>query len=312
MNELKTAIENASRICILTHISPDGDAVCSSLAMALACIQLGKKPYILIENYGDEFDFLNGRELIYSGDISVLDSDLCIATDCSNKERLGKSVEVFDKAPLTFNIDHHVSNEGYGKVNVVNGDASSACEVVYECIKDFVTLDKHLAEVIYTGIVTDTGGFRHASTGKRTHEIAAKLVVEGIDTSFIYSTVLMEHSYVQAKVLARAIENSSFDGIVSTAYILVSDMEELGADRNDLGAVVDYILNITGTRVAIFAYERKDGLVKLSFRSKSVNVNEIASLLGGGGHDLAAGALVEGMDIHTAIKKAKDMVYDKI
>ena len=233
---LKEDILNAETICIAGHTNPDGDAVSSTLALALAVEQLGKKPYILLEDYSDEFDVLDGRKYIYSLSYDELAPDLFIASDCGDKERLGEAAKVFDRAKKTWNIDHHVSNTSFAQVNVVEPASSSACEVVYETVKDFIKLDKNIATALYTGILTDTGGFRHNSTHKRTHEIAGILVEAGVDTPFIHNKMLMEHTLVQAKVLAQAIENVSFEGSVCISYIDSIQLEKIGAEsRHNAG-----------------------------------------------------------------------------
>ncbi|MBQ7266243.1 MAG: bifunctional oligoribonuclease/PAP phosphatase NrnA [Firmicutes bacterium] len=306
---LKEDILNAETICIAGHTNPDGDAVSSTLALALAVEQLGKKPYILLEDYSDEFDVLDGRKYIYSLSYDELAPDLFIASDCGDKERLGEAAKVFDRAKKTWNIDHHVSNTSFAQVNVVEPASSSACEVVYETVKDFIKLDKNIATALYTGILTDTGGFRHNSTHKRTHEIAGILVEAGVDTPFIHNKMLMEHTLVQAKVLAQAIENVSFEGSVCISYIDSIQLEKIGADKKDLGAVIDYLITMRGAEVAVFAYERNDGCVKLSFRSKSLDVNKIAAKLGGGGHVLASGASVNN-DIESALLQSLQLIRE--
>ena len=116
----------------------------------------------------------------------------------------------------------------------------------------------------------------------------------GVDTPFIYTKFLMEHSVTEVKIFAKAIGKMILDGGIAYTYVTKEDMKECGASSKNLDAIVGYLLNTEGAEVSIFASERDEDIVKLSFRSKNVNVNEIASLFGGGGHILAAGASARG------------------
>lgn len=293
-NSILKDIESVQTVYITGHINPDGDCIGSTFSFALAMAKLGKEPVILLEDYAERFDILEGRQYVYRGSYDELCPDIMFSIDCAGKERLGEAEKVFERAKYTYNIDHHVSNTHFGDVNIVNGQASSACEVVYEIIKDFVAMDKDIATAIYTGILTDTGGFRHNSTSERTHQIAGKLVSVGVDTPEIHTKFLMEHSLTDVKIFVKALEKMKLEDRIAYTYVTAEDMALCGASSKNLDAIVGYLLNTEGAEVSVFASEREGGITKLSFRSKSVNVNEIASLFGGGGHILAAGAAAKG------------------
>ena len=305
-------IKKVDTVYIAAHINPDGDAVGSTFSFALAVKSLGKKPVILLDDFDKRFNILKGKEFLYSGNYDELAPELFISLDCASKERLGNAESVFDKANTTYNIDHHISNTNYAQNNIVNGGASSACEVVYEVIQSFVDIDVNIASALYTGILTDTGGFTHNSTSERTHQIAGKLVSIGVDTPFIHSRILMEHTYTQVKVFEKALKNIVIDNGVCYTTLTLSEMAECGATTSDLDGIVSYILNINGVGVSLFATERENSLVKLSFRSRTIDVNEVAGLYGGGGHILAAGAGVVGKDINILVTEVVEQLKTRL
>ncbi|MDO4300657.1 MAG: bifunctional oligoribonuclease/PAP phosphatase NrnA [Clostridia bacterium] len=293
-NSIIKDIENVQTIYITGHTNPDGDCIGSAFGFALAMARLGKKPVILLEDYAERFNILEGREYVFKGDYSHIEPEIMFSIDCGSKERLGIAESVFERAGYTYNIDHHISNTNFADVNIINGNASSACEVIYEIISRFTDIDKDIATALYTGLLTDTGGFRHNCTSERTHQIAGKLVALGVDTPAIHTRFLMEHSLAEAKIFARAISKMELKNKIAYTYVTKEDMESCGASPKNLDAIVGYLLNTEGAEVSLFASERENNVVKLSFRSKNIDVNAIAALYGGGGHILAAGASAEG------------------
>lgn len=293
-NNIFDAIANAESIVVAGHTSPDGDAVGSVLAFAQVLARKGKAPKVLLEEYAERFNFIKGSEYLYKGDTDSLKPDIFFALDCGDKERLGSAAQVFDRAGITYNIDHHISNTGFADFNTVNAGASSASEIVYEIIKDKCELDLDIATAIYSGIVYDTSGFKHSSTSKRTHEVAGELVELGVDTAFIHSKILYEHTASQLRLKGRALVNTCFDEEYGITYSVITktDMELCGAKNGDTDGIAEYLLNVRGTSVAALITEKTDGVVKISLRSKKYDVNKVAALFGGGGHRLASGATI--------------------
>ena len=303
-------IEKADTVYITGHINPDGDCIGSTFAFALAMAGLGKKPVILIEDYSERYNVLKGNEYVFKGDYDSIKPDVMFSIDCADIERLGNAKAVFERARYTCNIDHHISNTNFADENIVNGKASSACEVVYEIIKDEVNIDRDIATALYTGILTDTGGFMHNCTSERTHQIAGILVSMGVDTPYIHTKFLMEHSFTEVKIFAKALEKMRIENNVAYTFVTKEEMESCGALPTDLDGIVSYLLNTEGVEVSLFASEREDDIVKLSFRSKKINVNEIASLFGGGGHILASGASAKG-NIEDVVNKALNEIWKR-
>ncbi|MCC8097138.1 MAG: DHH family phosphoesterase, partial [Eubacterium sp.] len=151
--KLYEAVQKADTIAVSAHINADGDAIGSTLAMASALEAMGKKPVVFLYYKGSKYDYIIDRDKIYSENKQLVKADVFIALDCGDIFRLGnKGRAVFEGASVTFNIDHHISNIGYGDYNYVFPEASSACELVYKVIKDFpgFKLTKHIAECLYT------------------------------------------------------------------------------------------------------------------------------------------------------------------
>lgn len=311
-NNILNDIKNINNIYIAGHTNPDGDAVGSTFSFALAMKKLGKTPVILIDKYDDKFNVLKGKEYIFTSDYDILNPEIVFAIDCGSKDRLGKVAEVFERASITYNIDHHISNTNFADNNIINGYASSASEIVYEIIKDFIDIDKDIASAIYTGILLDTGGFMHNCTAKRTHQIAGELVSCGVDTPFIHSKMLKEHTLTQVKVFNKALENLIVSDGVAYTTLTQHEINECNALTSDLDGIVEYILNISGVFVSMLATERGDKLIKLSFRSKNVDVNSVAQMFGGGGHILAAGAGVNSDDIKKVTEEAVNELKSRL
>ncbi len=310
-NTILKDIENVQTIYIAGHENPDGDAIGSCFGFALAMSKLGKTPVVLLDKYSEKFNILKGGEYVYKGDYSALEPDIFFALDCGDADRLGKAKAVFKRANVTYNIDHHISNTYFAQNNIVNGDASSVSEIVYELISRFVEVDKDIATALYSGILTDTRGFKHSCTSERTHIIAGKLVVAGVDTGRIHSRFMYEHSLAEAKICAVAMGRMALEDRIAYTYITKADMASVGATVNDLDGIVAYLLNTGDAELALFGSERDNGVVKLSFRSNEIDVNEIAVGFGGGGHKLASGASVHG-NIEDVMAAALKVMKDKI
>lgn len=288
-------INESSLTVVAGHVSPDGDSIGACSAVAYGLEKLGKKVVVLMEEPDSRYNIIPGSEFLYRGCIDELNPDVFIALDCGDKERLGNFAKVFNKAKFTFLIDHHVSNNGFADYNHIEPDASSTSEIIYKLINGYISIDVKIASALYAGIVYDTGGFCHNCTSSETFKIAGSLLTYKIPSSRIYNELMKEHSVNEVYGLKIAIENIVIRRDLSFAYSAVSlkDMEQAGITHKDFDGIAEYLLNIRGMRLAFFVYEKPDGYVKASFRSKDINVSKLAAELGGGGHFNAAGASVK-------------------
>ena len=309
-NNILKDIENAEKIYIAGHVNPDGDAVGAAFALALYLKRLGKSPRVLLECIPDRFSFFFGTDMWYNGSYDDIAPDIFFAVDCGDLKRLGKAGEVFQRAKMTYCIDHHRTNEGLAQVDIINADASSASEIIYEILKQNgfnAEDDIEIASNIYAGMVFDTGGFKHNCTSRRTHEIAGALVEGGVDTSTIHSRVLYEHTLPQARLFGKALCNMQHKSGVTYTALTTADMEACGCTSQDLDGIVDFLLNLDKSECAVLVTQRSENTAKASIRSKQFPIADIVVALGGGGHKLAAGVTCDGSAAEVA-----EMIVEKI
>lgn len=290
LEQIKELILNAAKILIITHENPDGDAIGSSLGFMNGLVKLGKDVEVAVPAINEMYSFLPGFELLKK-EINPEDYDLCIALDSSDLDRLGTLRPAFEKIEKTIVIDHHITNQNFGDVNYVNAVASSTCQNIIVILATLdVAINKDIATCIYTGILTDTGGFRY-NVQSETFEFAGMLLETGIDIAKIYKILFDTTTEARTRLLGRALNTLEIlaDGKIAFSYVTEKDFEELGNQDGDQEGIVNYGRDIEGVEVSIFVRE-KDGMRKVSLRSNEyLNVSLIASKYSGGGHVKAAG-----------------------
>ncbi len=300
MNELMKQIQEARKIAIAGHIRPDGDCVGSCCALYHYIKDNfsldGKQVVVYMEGIAPQFYLLEGLSE-FSADVTVLqDCDLFIALDCASIDRLGKAEELFSNADKTILVDHHISNTAYAKIGIVDAEASSTCEVLFEQMEvDKISLA--CAYALYLGIVHDTGVFKHSNTKKRTMEIAGVLLEKGVSSSQVIDGTFFEKSFLQTKLLGRCLMESELylDGRVIVSVISLELKKQFGAVSSDFDGVIDNLRVTRGVEVAMLITEEEENKCKVSMRSNhDVNVSTIAQSFGGGGHIRAAGCTVAG------------------
>lgn len=291
-------IKKAESIVVLTHETPDGDAIASSLAMRLALKQIGKNADVIIKEFPRVFDFLPGRDCVkLESDIEKY--DLAISLDCADFKRLVGN-EYFEKAKQTIVIDHHGSNKMYGDINFVNPVSPACCQILIGMFQYFdINIDKELGTCILTGIITDTGGFKYSGVTSDTFEFAAELLEKGVNVSDIYKKVLDTKTKANFELMKRTMDRMEFleDGKVSFTYITSKDLEDVNAEVGDHEGLVENGRDIEGVEVSVFIRQKdnEENVYKVSMRSNNyVNVSDVCLMFGGGGHEKAAGALVQG------------------
>ena len=297
LDEILKEINKAQNIVILTHESPDGDAVGSSLALKLAIEKLDKNVDVIIPEYSRLFNFLPAANEIKK-ESEIKNYDLAISVDCANLKRLAKR-EYFEQAKKTIVVDHHGSNNMYGDLNYVNPVSPACCEVLAGMIEYFeINIDKSIGTCIMTGIITDTGGFRHAGINSETFEFTAELIRKGVNIPDIYKRTLRTKTRANFELTKRVMSRMELleDGKITFTYITSEDEKETGAEPGDHEGLVDIGMDIEGVEVSIFIRQKEEeNAYKISMRSgDNVNVSDICLMFGGGGHQRAAGALIQG------------------
>lgn len=298
MEKIANELKGINTVAIAGHVRPDGDCVGSCMGLYLYL----KENYpdiaadVYLEQPGAQFSFLSCFKEIKTVYETGKVYDLLITLDVSDKNRIGVAEEAYETAKKRVCIDHHISNRGLGDVNEIRPDASSTCEVLYTLLEE-KKVSKAVAEAIYTGMVHDTGVFQYSCTSPETMRIAAKLMEKGIPFTKIVEESFYEKTYVQNQILGRCLMESILlmDGKCVIGVVKKKMMDFYHVEPKDLDGIVQQLRIIKGVEVAIFIYEVKPQEFKVSLRSKGkVNVNEVASYFGGGGHVLAAGCTFHG------------------
>ena len=295
--EIVKEIKQADNIVILTHESPDGDAIGSSLAVKLMLQELDKQADVIIPEYPRMFGFLPSANEIKE-ESNREKYDLAISVDCGNFKRLAKN-EYFENAKKTIVIDHHGSNNMYGDLNYVNPVSPACCEILISMAEYFgIEISKEIGTCIMTGIITDTGGFRHSGITPDTFEYTAELIRVGVDIPDIYKRTMGTKTKANFELMKRIMNRMELleDGKVSFTYMTSQDELEVNAESGDHDGLVNIAKDIEGVQVAIFVRQKdNEDVYKVSLRSEDgINVSDICLLFGGGGHARAAGALIKG------------------
>lgn len=306
MIKILEEVQGAQTIAISAHIRPDGDAVGSCLGMALFLRRA--LPECRIDVFLGQMDAAIRKHMAGSDTVNheyktdIENYDVFICCDCE-PARTGEAVPIAHKARKVINIDHHQTNDGtHADVTYIVPTASSACELVYNTLDpDGIGASYMCEEVardLYIGMMTDTGEFKFSNTGRRTMEIAGRLLEYGFDFSTIIREIYDEKTYTQQRLLARAILESCsvMDGRCIYTILPRKIMNEYQAEDVDTNGIVSQLLNTTGCECSIFMYEPKTqpGQWKASMRSNgAVDVARTCGLFGGGGHARAAGVTAE-------------------
>ncbi|AWZ48668.1 DHH family phosphoesterase [Clostridiaceae bacterium 14S0207] len=294
LKEVIKTLKNSQRIGISFHTSPDGDSLGSSLALLQILRELKKEAYIICkESIPETFNFLPFNAEIEKNITEPLDNTDCIVVlDCGNVERINGNIDLNNDKYIVLNVDHHKSNEEYGKINYVNSEAAAVGEIIYDIMEQLkVTLNKSIATCIYTSLLTDTGSFRHSNTTSKTHNIAGKLISTGFDFSQIHRIIFDNKSLNRIKLYGKIIEDLEVTNNGKIAFINAkkSYFEELNLEDGDTSDLLTFGMKINTVEV-VALFKENDDILKVSLRSKQyVDVREIAESYGGGGHIRAAG-----------------------
>lgn len=302
MKEVVAAIIKNKKFLITAHVNPEGDSICSQLAMKMLLEDMGKSAFILdTDKIPGHYKFLPKVEEVKNSPPKKFDFDAVIVLDCPTMKRTGSTVLSFiPKEAFIINIDHHISNEKFGNANWVDPNASSAGEMVYKIFKETLTpLNKEAALYLYIAILTDTGSFNYDNTSSVTHEIAGELLGYGLDPALVSENVYEQRSVADIKFLGIVLSTLKVnqEGDVACLEITRDMLKNTGADLAKSEGVINYARSIDNVKIAVlFKEDLKDkNKINISFRAKAdADVNNIASYFGGGGHIKAAGCVMEG------------------
>ncbi|WP_395053255.1 bifunctional oligoribonuclease/PAP phosphatase NrnA [Flavobacterium sp.] len=324
ITEIKQLLATPNKIAIIPHRSPDGDAMGSTLGLYHFLLKLNQQPIVVIPNDFPNFlAWLPASEtvLVYENDKEnvakiLQEQDLIFTLDFNALHRTGEMENVLNKlaAPMIM-IDHHQLPDSYAKYTYSDTSFGSTCEMVYNFIallgkKELI--DKTIATCLYTGILTDSGGFKFPKTTGKTHRIVADFIDLGVENTEIPTLLFDNNSYNRLQLLGRALQNMKVLTQYKTTYISLSqkEMDEFHYEKGDTEGIVNYGLSIKGIIfAAIFIENKEENVIKISFRSQgNFDVNQFArDHFSGGGHINAAGG--KSYDsIENAIKKFEYLV----
>jgi phosphoesterase RecJ-like protein len=288
----------ANSILLVAHVTPDPDALGSTLALAQAFGKLDKQVQVSVgePNFAlpESLSFLPGAHLVVAPE-AIIRPDLVVACDTASVARLGSLAQVLANAPKSIVIDHHRSFTGYGDIHLVDAGAPAAAAVALQLIDRLgVTLTADIAACIYAGIATDTGSFKYASVKPETFAMAARLLETGFDMGLMARRLFDSSPYAELKMLSAAIERSVLipDALGGRGIIYTSvSQEQRGAlSEFAMERLIEVFRTVSEAELAAVFKQSDTGEWKVSLRSKVlVNVSEIAMSFAGGGHRNAAG-----------------------
>ncbi len=308
LDQILEEINQANSIVILTHENPDGDAMGSSLALYQALKNYGKDVDLVIPEHSRTFDFLPAiDEIKVEGREQY---DLAIALDCATIKMLNGFSTYFEEAKMRISIDHHSTNSMFADLNFVNPEAPACAQILIVVLNYFkMEITREIGTCILAGIITDTGGFQYSGVNAETFEFVSWLLEKGVNVSTVYRKVLQtktRSSFELARIASNRLE-FFYDGRVTFTYITKEDEEEVHAEIGDHEGIVETGRAIEGVEVSIFVRETEKGC-KVSTRSNDyVDVSDMCLLFGGGGHQRAAGCLMQG-----SIEEVKEKLLNRV
>ncbi len=287
------ALRGRSHVLLLGHVSPDGDSLGSTLALARALWTCGQHATVgSADGVPTMYRFLPGSERIQTALPDGATYDAVVFMECSSPERAGALAARAAGVPLWVNIDHHVSNSGFGDLIDHDPAAAAVGELVYPIVREFLpTLDAGTATCLLCALLTDTGSFRYQSVAPGTLRIAADLVAAGASVAEVYEQVYENRPASALHLLGKALDRCALaeEGRVAWTVVTQAMLRETGAVMEDSEGIIGALRGIAGVEVAALFKEEPDG-IRVSLRARGrVRAHVIAGAFGGGGHAAAAG-----------------------
>jgi phosphoesterase RecJ-like protein len=310
----------AGRVLLVCHVNPDGDALGSMLGFGLGLRRL-EVPHLQATFPGgfeipEPFAALPGLDLLVPEELADTDPDLVIVFDVAAESRLGGLVDRLATAKATIVLDHHASNTGFGRVNLVDAQAAATSVVAEELLARLdVPLDQEIAECLYVALATDTGSFKFDMTTPQVHEMAARLVATGIRPGEISRRIFDSRPFGAMKLFGEVLGRAALDPTAAGGHGMVwtyATLEDLIRHRQRpyvLDALIDPVRTVAEADVSVVVKQLGEREWAVSLRSKgAVDVGKVAVALGGGGHRLAAGFTGHGTpgDVVVAVREQLD------
>jgi len=298
MNDLQTKIKGriqaAQRVLVTSHVRPDGDAIGSCLALALALLDAGKQVQVVLsDGLPASFKHLPGADMVCTK--ADGEFDLIVSVDCSDLNRIGAALDGYRLPDII--IDHHITTEAFGTLNLVEPHAVATASVLMRHMPAWgLAITAPIAANLMTGLVTDTLGFRTSNTTPESLRQAADLMEFGVELSTLYYRSLVRRTFVEAKYWGAGLTSlERADGII-WATLTMADRKASGYTGKDDGDLINIVSSIDDAEIAIMFVEQNAKKTKVSWRGlkPGVDVSQIARQFDGGGHKAASGAELSG------------------
>lgn len=305
VDKVISKIESSEKILLMIHENPDGDTLAAASAAFLALEKLGKKPAMVCKDpVPKPFLFLPKMGEI-KPDFLFGDFDVILVLDCGDIRRTGfdERLKNFakEKRKTLVNIDHHPKNDLWkiANLNLVDFEVSSTSEIIWDLLKKMrIEINKDIATALFTGLYTDTGGFKHSNTTSQTLRIAAELMRYGARIKLVNRNVSLNKTIAAMKLWGVALSRLHRHEVlkISSSVITKKDLENCGATYEDIAGVVNLINTIPDSKAAILFFETPDKKIRASIRTEDdkVDVSRLAQIFGGGGHKKASGFTIDG------------------
>lgn len=305
LTQARQRLHSAERILIVSHVRPDGDAICSVLGLGLALQATGKDvQMVLSDGLPEGFDHLAGVEQIRRKAEGQV--DLVVALDAAAQERTGEALRAHPKVHL--NIDHHITNTLFGELNLIDAESVATCAMLAEHLPALgLDFAPGVADALMTGLLTDTIGFHTSNMTPKALRLGATLMEKGANLPTLYERALLRRSFQALRYWGAGLTSLQREGGLVWASLTLADRKAAGYPANDDAELVNNIAFVEGAAVVVLFVEQHDNQVKMSWRSKGdIDVSQIAAQFGGGGHVAAAGANLSGslVEVQTQVLAA--------
>jgi len=298
LDRILDVLRESRTVCVVGHVRPDGDCVGSQLGLALALRAEGKDVTVWnADAVPQKLAFLDRHKLIQRP-VAGREFDCVVATDAASLERLGPVADCIQQRKVFINIDHHASNTRFADINWVSAREPSTGELIYRFLREVGwSVTPEIADCLFAAVSTDTGSFQYSTTRPATLHVAAELVQRGADLGRVCQEVYQSFPLPRVKLLRHVFQSFKLTHQNQIAYFWLRrrDYERTGAETADSEGLIDHIRAIEPVVIACVFEELEPNLIRVSLRSKTdaVNVSQIASHFGGGGHAAAAGARIQ-------------------
>jgi phosphoesterase RecJ-like protein len=298
IEEICRLFREKDRFLIACHENPEGDAIGSELALALALRKMGKTATVVNSDpVPGNLAFLPGADTVVpEADGST--HEVAVVVDCGSPDRTGRVQIELRKCPVMVNIDHHSTNDAQGDYCLIDPEAAAAGVLIHRILVALaVAIDRDIAVNIYAAVLTDTGSFRYSNASPEAFHVAGDMVRIGVDPREVAERVYETQTAEKLGLLGRILGSLELaaGGRIAAVTTWKQDLRDYSATKDHLEGFINYPRSIAGVEVAAAFREENPGEFRVSLRSKGrVDVSAVAAALGGGGHRNAAGCTVRG------------------